>query len=169
MTVAVGIAGLLSVLLLVLAGSAISARLQRQGAETRADALLRALLTSDEYTQLRQHDFIEVPSRIWPSRRYRVPAAGTPIALYERDEPIALLCLVPTTSLPGREVVLAHKLFLEGDERSYLRRANVLASQYLGRSGRPALHDSPSLVEETRSWSPATRSRPDGAGVDVTH
>jgi hypothetical protein len=46
------------------------------------------------------------------------------VAVAEGGVDVALLCIAPVDWLPPSDVVLAHKLMIEGDEQEYLRRAN---------------------------------------------
>ena len=48
-------------------------RAAEEQAEERAEALLRELLSEEEYRQLGQLGYLEVRSRAQPGRRYRIP------------------------------------------------------------------------------------------------
>jgi hypothetical protein len=46
------------------------------------------------------------------------------VAVHEGGAEVESLCVAPAERLPAGDVVLAHKLMIEGDEPEYLRRAN---------------------------------------------
>jgi len=46
------------------------------------------------------------------------------VAIVEGGTEVESLCVTPVDSLPPGDVVLVHKLMIEGDEQEYLRRAN---------------------------------------------
>ena len=124
--------GLLALLFLALvlclpvagaAGRAAASR-HRSEAEARAEALLRELLSEAEYRQLARDGYLAVPSPAHPDRTYRVPRDGGQVRVYEGDRPVMGLCVQPAAPLPGGDVVLLHKLLIEGDEPAYLRVAN---------------------------------------------
>ena len=96
-------------------------------AEARAAALLRELLSEAEHRQLTRDGYLEVPSPAYPARTYRVPRGGGRVLVYEGDRPVMALCVQPVAPLPGGDVVLLHKLLIEGDEPAYLRVANRFA------------------------------------------
>jgi hypothetical protein len=116
------------VVVLLLAGDLLSlgARADRRRAQERAEALLRDTLLPDELDQLDQRGYLEVVSRAYPGRSYRIRPGKVPAVMaLDHDAPVAYLCLQPIERLPGRESVLVHKLMLEADEDEYWRRANV--------------------------------------------
>jgi len=97
----------------------------RRATRRRAEAMLQRLLTEGERAQLQRDGFLEVPSRGVAGRRYRVPRrGGAPVAVLEPDGRVLYLCLQPVAPVPEQEVVLLHKLMLEGAEDEYWRRAN---------------------------------------------
>jgi hypothetical protein len=98
--------------------------LQRRRAVQRAEGVLRRLLTDNERAQLRRTGFLEVQSRLSPGRKYRIPVGASPVAALEPDGRVVYLCLQPETNVPPNELVLLHKLMLEGAEADYLERAN---------------------------------------------
>jgi hypothetical protein len=98
-------------------------------AERRAELLVRDVLDDGEYTQLKRSGYIDVPSRARPGRIYRVPAAGSPVAVIEPGRQVVFLCLQPQDRLPTNEVVVIHKLMLEAAEGDYWRKANVLTGR----------------------------------------
>jgi hypothetical protein len=98
-------------------------------ADARADRLARELLTPAEYAQLVERGYLEVRSRTRPGRVYRIPADPGLVAVRDGDAPPVYLCLQPLERLPSRDIVLLHKLMIEGAEAEYWRKANVLTLQ----------------------------------------
>lgn len=99
---------------------------QTAHAENRARRLLRTLLTSAEYPQLTATGYLEVASHSVPTRTYRIPRKGGRVQLFEQGQLVCELCLQPTRSLPLSDLLLVHKVLLEGDEEAYLSMANRL-------------------------------------------
>jgi hypothetical protein len=97
--------------------------MQRE-AEERAEALLRDVLTDAEYAQLGECGYLEIRSPSQPMRTYRVPQRPGRVAVHEFGVEVESLCVAPVEWLPSGDVVLAHKLMIEGNEQEYLRRAN---------------------------------------------
>ena len=97
---------------------------RRRIANRRAEALVRQLLTDDERTQLRREGFLEVRSQEVSGRTYRIPRRGAPVAVLEPDGHVKYLCLQPETPVAPPELVVVHKLMLEGAEREYWQKAN---------------------------------------------
>lgn len=116
-------------------GLAISRYREAREAERRADLLLRDVLTPPEYASLAELGYLDVRSRCFPSRVYRVPRDGGLIILRERGRVVGGLCVQPTVALPVADVVAMHKLMIEGAETEYLRRANQLSVGTLYRYG----------------------------------
>jgi hypothetical protein len=97
---------------------------EAEQAQERAEALLRELLTDAEYAQLDQCGYLDVRSPSQPARTYRVPRRPGRVAVREGDAEVESLCVAPVGWLPPGDVVLAHKLMIEGNEQEYLHRAN---------------------------------------------
>lgn len=132
------VAGLV-LLLLVLAVLAIvewSARVRRPG-ERGADAertpaesaevLLRDLLDEREYRQLKQRGYVDVASPNDPQRIYRIPSYAGLVRVYEGGWAVRELCLQSVEPLPNGDVVVMHKLLIQGNEPEYLARARQYA------------------------------------------
>jgi hypothetical protein len=100
---------------------------ERLTADRRANALLRELLTPQQYQQLQRHGYVEVVSPSIPQRVYRVPGAGGLVRVYEAGHAVMDLCLQPVEALPEGDVVVLHKLMIEGNEQEYLAKANHFA------------------------------------------
>jgi len=94
-------------------------------AERTAEALLRRLLDEREYDALGFNGYLEVPSREYPGRVYRIPRGPGQVQVVEHGRVTERLCVQPAAvGLPEADVVLMHKLLLESDERRYLLTAN---------------------------------------------
>ena len=96
-------------------------------AESRAKALLREMLTENQYQQLIKFGYLEVPSPSIDSRVYRIPGSGGVVKVYERGCAVMELCLQPAEPLPDGDVVVMHKLMIEANEPEYLLKANHFA------------------------------------------
>ena len=95
-------------------------------AHQRAERLLAENLSERERLQLQRCGYIELVSPTVRGRTYRVPARPGMVEVYEYGEPAMRLCVQPAVALPQPDVVLMHKLLIEGDEQTYLRTANRL-------------------------------------------
>jgi hypothetical protein len=93
-------------------------------AQERAEQMLRDVLAEDEYRQLCRRGYLEVPSRTRPRRVYRIPRHQGQVKVYEGGVPIMALCVQPVDPVPDGDVVMMHKLMIEGNEEEYLRIAN---------------------------------------------
>jgi hypothetical protein len=101
----------------------------KQEAEQRAETLLKGLLNSDQYNHLVRKGYIEVQSGMYPYRTYRIPRHRGSVEVYEMGRLVMSLCVQPTETVPDADVVVMHKLMIEGNEREYLRRANYFDRQ----------------------------------------
>ena len=107
-------------------------------AEARAESLLRASISSEEYTALLREGYLEIASRLYPDRVYHIPRERRRVSVYQvvpnHPKPyyrkLGELCLIPCIQVPDADVVLTHKWLLEADERTYLATANWIASMY---------------------------------------
>ncbi len=93
-------------------------------AKACAEQLLMEMLSPEDYQQLARRGYIEVRSPNVPDRLYRVPKYRGRIHVYEAGRPVMSLCVQPVQLLPDADVVLIHKLMIEGNEQEYLRIAN---------------------------------------------
>ncbi len=99
----------------------------REAAWTRAENLLRDSLTPDQYDAYLRRGYIEIPSRLHPRRMYRIDG-WRPVAVFEEGGRFAgAVCLRPRENLPGPDVILAQKLYIEGAEEEFLRAGNWLS------------------------------------------
>ena len=99
-------------------------REERQIAERRARALLRQLLGDEEFERIVRRGYLDIPSPAIPGRFYRVPYFQGMVDVIENGISTMRLCVVPTRWIPDPDVVIMHKLLIEGDEARYLRVAN---------------------------------------------
>lgn len=93
-------------------------------AERRAMALLRDMLSPEEFRQLTWLGYMDVPSPTDRNRSYRVPRTRGYVQVIDGGRAVMRLCLQPTERIPDADVVLMHKLMIEGNEASYLDKAN---------------------------------------------
>ena len=96
-------------------------------AESRAKVLLREMLSEHQYQQLIKFGYLEVASPTFDNRIYRIPGSGGLVKVYERGCAVMELCLQPAEPLPDGDVVVMHKLMIEGNEQEYLQKANHFA------------------------------------------
>ncbi len=99
-------------------------RVAQTAAEARAEALLVAQLTPAQYAQLQHEGALDLPSPHIPGRVYRIPRRRGMVGVYETGRLRWWLCVGPAAWVPDADVVLTHKLMIEGDEPGYLRAAN---------------------------------------------
>jgi hypothetical protein len=101
-----------------------AAREEPKTPAARARELLNDLLDEREREQLATSGYLDVPSPGHPHRFYRIPRHVGRVRMFERGVPVYDLCVVPTRTLPRADVVIMHKLLIQGDEETYLRSAN---------------------------------------------
>lgn len=99
-------------------------RLAERQAHDRAEALLGEILTDAELAQLGERGYLEIASPSQPERSYRVPRSPGRVCIVEKGVEVASLCVGPTEWIPAGDIILTHKLMIEGNEQEYLRRAN---------------------------------------------
>jgi hypothetical protein len=112
-------------------------RQARIKADARADALLRDLLDEREYRQLMDLGYIDVSSPSDPQCIYRIPLSGGMVQVYQQGRATCGLCVQPITSLPQFDVIVMHKLLIEGDEQVYLARARSFPAVFPNQRYRP--------------------------------
>ena len=96
----------------------------RIASEQRAEVLLRDVLSAGQFHQLRRRGYLDVPSPSRPNRSYRIPRSRDQVRVYEDGRLIERLCVQAVEPVPTGDVVLMHKLMIEGNEAEYLRLAN---------------------------------------------
>jgi hypothetical protein len=99
---------------------------ERVLAEVRSREMLCDLLDEREYQQLMQHGYLDVASPSYEERIYRIPGSAGWICVYEQGRALVNLCVQPVISLPTYDVIVLHKLMIEGNEQAYLARANAI-------------------------------------------
>lgn len=97
---------------------------ERHEAEQRARVLLRQLIGDAEFERLTKRGYLDVPSALVPGRIYRIPYFQGMVNVIEGGIATMQLCVLPTRWVPEPDVVIIHKLMIEGDEARYLRLAN---------------------------------------------
>jgi hypothetical protein len=100
------------------------AQLRRREAQRRTWALLREHLTAAQYHQLLDCGYLEVPSRSYPHRCYRIPCRRARVQVYEAGRKVGELCVVACDPVPDGDLVLTHKWMIEANEPGYLAIAN---------------------------------------------
>ena len=95
-------------------------------AEERSRALLRDLLDERELEQLTQHGYLDIASPNYSDRVYRIPGCAGWVCVYEKGQARMHLCVQPVEPLPINDVIVLHKLMIEGNEHGYLARANQI-------------------------------------------
>lgn len=101
-----------------------SSRLSR--ADRHSRELMRAVLSEEEYGQILQRGFIDIPSPTIAERVYRVPRARGLVRVIEKEKLKACLCLQTLEWVPDADLVVMHKLMIEADEATYLQTANKI-------------------------------------------
>ena len=113
----------------------------RLDARRRAEALLRGVLSPDEYEQLEVEGYLSVPSRSHPDRIYEIPRDCGAVTVREDGKVVGGLCLRAVEPIPAADAVALHKLMLEGAEEDYLRQANPIDTGMFVRCCLGMLHD----------------------------
>lgn len=90
----------------------------------RAQAMLCDVLTDEERQQLTSRGYLVVKSALNPAQEYHIPRYQGKVRIYEDGKLVAGLCLQPYEVLPDADVIVMHKLMLEGAEETYLAEAN---------------------------------------------
>ena len=93
-------------------------------AERRAEFLLREVVGERAFGEVVRRGYLEVASPTFPSRVYLVPERQGPVTVCEHGRPVMRLCVQTVERVPDYDVVVMHKLMIEGNEREYLRIAN---------------------------------------------
>jgi hypothetical protein len=97
---------------------------ERLLAEQRARALLQQQIGAEGFALLLRRGYLEIPSPSLPDRTYRIPYTHGMVEVIEGGLATMRLCIVPTRWVPDCDLVIMHKLLIEGDEARYLRVAN---------------------------------------------
>lgn len=99
---------------------------ERALAEERSSALLREALDEREYQQLMRRGYVEVASPSHAARVYRIPCCDGRVRMYEHGRPLVELCVCPEVALPSNDMIVLHKLMIQGNEKGYLAQANKI-------------------------------------------
>ena len=99
---------------------------EQDAAWQRAESLLRDSLRPDQYAVYRDRGYVDVPSKKFRGRSYRIDG-WRPVGVYEHGQFVGAVCIRPRTSMPGPDIVLARKLMIEGAEDDFLRAGNWLS------------------------------------------
>jgi len=111
----------------------------RPAAKRRAGELLGAVLTPDQYGHLMQRGHIDIASPSDPERIYRVPKGSGRVQVREKGKLTMWLCLQPLERVPEADLLVMHKLMIEADEETYLRKANRFSPTFWEMRERPDL------------------------------
>lgn len=98
----------------------------RRTADRKAEALLKQMLTREEFASLCLKGYLEVASPSRRDRTYRIPRTRGTIDIYEGARFHSTVCIAPVIALPDDDVVAAHKLMILADEARYLATANLV-------------------------------------------
>lgn len=99
-------------------------------AEKKAESLLQQMLTPEQGLELEHRGYLEIASPSREGRVYRVPRGRGMVSVYEDGRAVMSLCVQPVEWVPGADVVLMHKLMIEGNEEDYLKTANQFEPGY---------------------------------------
>lgn len=111
---------------------------EQDAAWRRAESLLRDSLTLEQYDAYRVRGYVEVPSRRFPDRAYRIDG-WRPVAVYDKGQFVGAVCIRPREHIPGPDVLLARKLMIEGAEDEFLRSGNWLQPAWRPAGAAPTL------------------------------
>jgi hypothetical protein len=104
----------------------------------RAETLLQDSLTTEQHASYRNRGFLEVPSRMFPGRVYRIDG-WRPVAVFEHGQFVGAVCIRPREHIPGPDILLARKLMIEGAEDAFLRAGNWLQPAWRPAGAAPTL------------------------------
>jgi hypothetical protein len=145
LAVAVGAGTLLLVLAVSLvtklAGSPFNAESEpvslTTSSQERSLALLREVLEAREYEQLIQRGYLDISSPSDPQRIYRIRRNAGLVSVFEQGKAKWELCVQPTEPLPNNDLVVMHKLMIQGNEQEYLAQANRFPTLFPRQRYRP--------------------------------
>lgn len=97
-----------------------------------AEMLLRDSVTIQQYQHILNLGYLEISSRLYPNRYYRIPRERRRVQVYEvldtpsgrQHQKLGELCVIACEPMPDADLVLTHKWLLEADEQKYLNTAN---------------------------------------------
>lgn len=131
----IGAIGTLTLLLVIWNGRSGAAREAPsvvQSAKERAELLLRDSISPQAYQSLQEIGYLEIPSRLYANRYYRIPRERRRVQVYEvcetktgpQHQKLGELCVIACEPMPDADLVLTHKWLIEADEQKYLNTAN---------------------------------------------
>ena len=94
-------------------------------AQERSLALLRDVLSEHEFEQWTRQGYLDVSSPSEAQRIYRIRRADGLVRVYEQGKAVRALCLQPAEPLPSNDLVVLHKLMIQGNEQEYVQKANL--------------------------------------------
>lgn len=100
-------------------------RAERDAADRRAEALLRAHLLPEQQEQLAQKDWFLLVSKTGKKYRINRGRSANVDVLDEHGRVVRSLCAHPRESVPDADTMLSQALLLKYDEEQFLRMANV--------------------------------------------
>lgn len=103
-----------------------------QSPKERAEILLRDSISNQAYQHLLNLGYLEIPSRLYSNRYYRIPRERRRVQVYEvhetatgiQHQKLGELCVIACEPMPDADLVLTHKWLIEADEQRYLNTAN---------------------------------------------
>ena len=103
-----------------------------QSPKERAEMLLRDSISLRDYQNLNNLGYLEIPSRLYSNRYYRIPRERRRVQVYEvcmtatgvQHQKLGELCVIACEPMPEADLVLTHKWLIEADEQKYLNTAN---------------------------------------------
>lgn len=103
-----------------------------QSPKERAEQLLRDSVSRQAYQNLLNLGYLEIPSRLYANRYYRIPRERRRVQVYEvcetamgvQHQKLGELCVIACEPMPDADLVLTHKWLIEADEQRYLNTAN---------------------------------------------
>jgi predicted membrane metal-binding protein len=103
-----------------------------QTPKERAEGLLQDSVTQQQYQYLLNFGYLEIPSRLYSNRYYRIPRERRRVQVYEvcetnmglQHQKLGELCVIACEPMPDADLVLTHKWLIEADEQKYLNTAN---------------------------------------------
>lgn len=94
-------------------------------AQERSLALLKDVLSEQEFEQWTRQGYLDVSSPNEAQRIYRIRRADGLVRVYEQGKAVRALCLQPVEPLPSNDLVVLHKLMIQGNEQEYVQKANL--------------------------------------------
>lgn len=85
--------------------------------------LLSAVLSAQEVEQWIRQGYLDVNSPQHAQRIYRIRRADGLVRVYEQGKAVRALCLQPVEPLPSNDLVVLHKLMIQGNEQEYVQQA----------------------------------------------